>query len=190
MSLSLLLSAARRLAVAANSRAFSAAVPEALWKLGRLNHVAIATPDLVKSASLYKNILGAEISEPQDLPDHGVTTIFVNLGNTKLELLHPLGDKSPIQVKSSRIYKMFQLNFIIISFFNLQSFLDKNKSGGLHHICIEVDNIQNAMKEVKSKGIRCLSEEPRIGAHNKPVLFLHVRLIYQLFSIYTTISTV
>lgn len=150
MSLSLLLSAARRLAVAANSRAFSAAVPEALWKLGRLNHIAIATPDLVKSASLYKNILGAEISEPQDLPDHGVTTIFVNLGNTKLELLHPLGDKSPIQ-----------------------SFLDKNKSGGLHHICIEVDNIQNAMKEVKSKGIRCLSEEPRIGAHNKPVLFLH-----------------
>jgi len=81
------------------SRSFSAAsVPEALWKLGRLNHIAIATPDLAKSASLYKNILGAEISEPQALPDHGVTTIFVNLGNTKLELLHPLGEKSPIQV--------------------------------------------------------------------------------------------
>lgn len=76
----------------------SKAVPQALWKLGRLNHIAIATPDLAKSASLYKNILGADISEPQALPDHGVTTVFVNLGNTKLELLHPLGEKSPIQV--------------------------------------------------------------------------------------------
>lgn len=76
----------------------SKTVPEALWKLGRLNHIAIATPDLAKSASLYKNILGADISEPQPLPDHGVTTIFVNLGNTKLELLHPLGEESPIQV--------------------------------------------------------------------------------------------
>lgn len=128
----------------------SKTVPEALWKLGRLNHIAIATPDLAKSASFYKNILGADISEPQPLPDHGVTTIFVNLGNTKLELLHPLGEKSPIQ-----------------------GFLDKNKSGGLHHICIEVDNIQNAMKEVKANGIRCLTEEPKIGAHNKPVVFLH-----------------
>ena len=77
----------------------SAAVPEALWKLGRLNHVAIATPDLAKSAAMYKNILGAEVSEPQALPEHGVTTIFINLGNTKLELLHPLGEKSPIQVQ-------------------------------------------------------------------------------------------
>jgi len=128
----------------------SGKVPEKLWKLGRLNHIAIATPDLAASSSLYKNILGAEISEPQDLPEHGVTTVFVNLGNTKLELLHPLGEKSPIQ-----------------------GFLDKNKSGGLHHICIEVDNIKNAMKEVKENGIRCLSAEPRIGAHNKPVVFLH-----------------
>lgn len=76
----------------------SKSVPEALWKLGRLNHIAIATPDLAKSASLYKNILGADISEPQHLPNHGVTTVFVNLGNTKIELLHPLGEKSPIQV--------------------------------------------------------------------------------------------
>ena len=76
----------------------SGKVPEKLWKLGRLNHIAIATPDLAASSSLYKNILGAEISEPQDLPEHGVTTVFVNLGNTKLELLHPLGEKSPIQV--------------------------------------------------------------------------------------------
>lgn len=128
----------------------SGKVPEALWKLGRLNHIAIATPDLEKSSSLYKNILGADISEPQALPEHGVTTVFVNLGNTKLELLHPLGEKSPIQ-----------------------GFLDKNKSGGLHHICIEVDNITNAMEEVKKKGIRCLSPQPRIGAHNKPVIFLH-----------------
>ncbi|XP_046650440.1 methylmalonyl-CoA epimerase, mitochondrial-like [Daphnia pulicaria] len=128
----------------------SKSVPEALWKLGRLNHIAIATPDLAKSASLYKNILGADISEPQHLPNHGVTTVFVNLGNTKLELLHPLGEKSPIQ-----------------------GFLDKNKSGGLHHICIEVDNIHNAMKELKAKGIRCLTDEPRIGAHEKPVVFLH-----------------
>jgi len=128
----------------------SGKVPEKLWKLGRLNHIAIATPDLAKSSSLYENILGAEISEPQHLPEHGVTTVFVNLGNTKLELLHPLGEKSPIQ-----------------------GFLDKNKSGGLHHICIEVDNIMNAMDEVKRNGIRCLSPQPRIGAHNKPVVFLH-----------------
>jgi len=125
-------------------------MPETLWKLGRLNHIAIATPDLTQSSSLYKDVLGAEISEPQDLPEHGVTTVFVNLGNTKLELLHPLGEKSPIQ-----------------------GFLDRNKSGGLHHICIEVDNIKNAMEAVKSKGIRCLSPQPRIGAHNKPVVFLH-----------------
>lgn len=99
------------------SRSFSAAsVPEALWKLGRLNHIAIATPDLAKSASLYKNILGAEISEPQALPDHGVTTIFVNLGNTKLELLHPLGEKSPIQVLIQLLlfinYLLFKLNIL------------------------------------------------------------------------------
>lgn len=132
-------------------RTFSTkSVPEAVWKLGRLNHVAIATPNLEKASALYKNVLGAEISEPQALPEHGVTTVFVHLGNTKLELLHPLGEKSPIQ-----------------------GFLDKNKAGGLHHICIEVDDIHSAMKEVKQKGIRCLSEEPRIGAHNKPVVFLH-----------------
>jgi len=131
-------------------RSFSSGkiLPEGLWSLGRLNHIAIATPDLAGSSSLYKNILGAEISEPQDLPEHGVTTVFVNLGNTKLELLHPLGEKSPIQ-----------------------GFLDKNKSGGLHHICIEVDNIEK--EDVKKKGIRCLSAQPRIGAHNKPVVFLH-----------------
>ena len=145
-------------------------MPETLWKLGRLNHIAIATPDLTQSSSLYKDVLGAEISEPQDLPEHGVTTVFVNLGNTKLELLHPLGEKSPIQVG----YLCFNTGNMIINISLIyQGFLDKNKSGGLHHICIEVDNIKNAMEAVKSKGIRCLSPQPRIGAHNKPVVFLH-----------------
>lgn len=94
----------------------SKSVPEALWKLGRLNHIAIATPDLAKSASLYKNILGADISEPQHLPDHGVTTIFVNLGNTKLELLHPLGEKSPIQVVATTAFCLLMLNVKDICF--------------------------------------------------------------------------
>ncbi|KAK2725565.1 hypothetical protein QYM36_000158 [Artemia franciscana] len=96
------------------------------------------------------DILKAEVSEPLDLPEHGVTTVFVNLGNTKLELLYPLGVKSPIQ-----------------------NFLDKNKNGGLHHICIEVDNIDEAVKSIKAKKIRCLSENTKIGAHGKPVMFLH-----------------
>ncbi|KAK2725564.1 methylmalonyl-CoA epimerase, mitochondrial-like [Artemia franciscana] len=125
-------------------------VPETLWNLGKLNHVAIATPDLKASTILYRDILKAEVSEPLDLPEHGVTTVFVNLGNTKLELLYPLGVKSPIQ-----------------------NFLDKNKNGGLHHICIEVDNIDEAVKSIKAKKIRCLSENTKIGAHGKPVMFLH-----------------
>lgn len=87
-------------------RTFSTkSVPEAVWKLGRLNHVAIATPNLEKASALYKNVLGAEISEPQALPEHGVTTVFVHLGNTKLELLHPLGEKSPIQVQHMTQFK-------------------------------------------------------------------------------------
>jgi len=125
-------------------------VPAGLWKLGRLNHVAIACHDLPKAAQFYKDILGAKVSELMPLPEHGVTTVFVELGNSKLELLHPLGDKSPIQ-----------------------SFLNKNASGGMHHVCIEVDNIEQAMRWVRSKNIRCLSEKPSIGAHNKPVVFLH-----------------
>ncbi|KAK3866641.1 hypothetical protein Pcinc_027843 [Petrolisthes cinctipes] len=125
-------------------------VPSTLWKLGRLNHVAIATPNLEASTALYRDVLGAQVSQPEDLPEHGVTTVFVILDNTKLELLYPLGNNSPIQ-----------------------NFLDKNKSGGLHHVCIEVDNIQAAMEEVKAHKVRCLSKEPRIGAHGKPVVFLH-----------------
>ncbi|XP_072790265.1 methylmalonyl-CoA epimerase, mitochondrial isoform X4 [Taeniopygia guttata] len=97
-----------------SSKSFSRNIPSCLWKLGRLNHVAIAVPDLEKAQSLYKDVLGAQVSETVALPEHGVYTVFVELGNTKLELLHPLGEKSPIA-----------------------SFLQKNKTGGMHHICIE-----------------------------------------------------
>ncbi|XP_053810299.1 methylmalonyl-CoA epimerase, mitochondrial isoform X2 [Vidua chalybeata] len=133
-----------------SSKSFSQSIPSCLWKLGRLNHVAIAVPDLEKAQSLYKDVLGAQVSETVALPEHGVYTVFVELGNTKLELLHPLGEKSPIA-----------------------SFLQKNKTGGMHHICIEVDDIKAAMTELKKKKIRVLSEEPKIGAHGKPVIFLH-----------------
>ncbi|CAM5087348.1 methylmalonyl-CoA epimerase, mitochondrial [Chelonia mydas] len=132
------------------SRSLTQKVPCSLWKLGRLNHVAIAVPDLEKAQSFYKSVLGAQVSETVPLPEHGVYTVFVELGNTKLELLHPLGEKSPIS-----------------------GFLQKNKAGGMHHICIEVDDIKAAMAELKEKKIRILSEEPKIGAHGKPVIFLH-----------------
>ncbi|XP_055010598.1 methylmalonyl-CoA epimerase, mitochondrial isoform X2 [Boleophthalmus pectinirostris] len=125
-------------------------VPGAVWKLGRLNHIAIAVPDMEKATSLYRDVLGASVSDKVPLPEHGVYTVFVELGNTKLELLHPLGEKSPIA-----------------------GFLQKNKSGGMHHICIEVDNINAAIVDLKAKNIRTLSAEPRIGAHGKPVMFLH-----------------
>lgn len=121
-----------------------------VWNLGRLNHVAIAVPDLEKARAFYKNVLGAEVSEPVPLPEHGVSVVFVNLGNTKMELLHPLGSDSPIA-----------------------GFLKKNKAGGMHHVCIEVDNINVAVMDLKEKKIRILSEEAKIGAHGKPVIFLH-----------------
>ncbi|PAV67700.1 hypothetical protein WR25_04219 [Diploscapter pachys] len=117
--------------------------------LGKLNHVAIATPDLEKSSQFYKN-LGAKVSDPVPQPEHGVYTVFVELPNSKIELLLPYGDKSPIQ-----------------------AFLTKNKDGGMHHICIEVKDIHKAMKEVKAKGVRTLGEKPKIGAHGKDVIFLH-----------------
>lgn len=120
------------------------------FHIGRLNHVAIAVPDLKKSAEFYEKTLGAKVSAPLDLPEHGVTTIFVELNNTKFELLHPLGQNSPIS-----------------------NFLQKNSSGGIHHVCFEVEDIQVAMKQMKEKGIRCLSTEPKIGAHGLPVVFLH-----------------
>ncbi|XP_047396487.1 methylmalonyl-CoA epimerase, mitochondrial-like [Sciurus carolinensis] len=121
-----------------------------VWNLGRLNHVAIAVPDLEKATGFYKNILGAQVSEVVPLPEHGVSVVFVNLGNTKMELLHPLGNDSPIA-----------------------GFLQKNKAGGMHHICIEVDNINAVMMDLKKMKIRILSEEVKIGAHGKPVIFLH-----------------
>lgn len=119
--------------------------------IGRLNHVAIAVPDLQAAAAVYRDILGAKVGAPQDEPDHGVTVIFIELPNTKIELLHPLGEDSPIN-----------------------GFLDKNPSGGIHHICYEVDDIIAARDKLKTAGARVLGTgEPRIGAHGKPVLFLH-----------------
>lgn len=119
--------------------------------IGRLNHVAIAVPDLEAAAETYRGLLGAKVSAPQAEPDHGVTVVFVELPNTKIELLFPLGDKSPIQ-----------------------AFLDKNPAGGIHHICYEVQDILAARDALKAEGKRVLGDgEPRIGAHGKPVLFLH-----------------
>ncbi|WP_262691584.1 methylmalonyl-CoA epimerase [Kordiimonas aestuarii] len=119
--------------------------------IGRLNHVAIVVPDLAAAAATYQNTLGANVSEPEDLPDHGVTTVFVNLPNTKIELLHPLGEGSPIA-----------------------KFLANNPSGGMHHVCYEVENIYASRDKLKADGMRVLGDgEPKTGAHGKPVLFLH-----------------
>ena len=119
--------------------------------LGRLNHVAIAVPDLAAAVAQYRTMLGAEVTEPQALPEHGVTIVFINLPNTKIELLEPLGEGSPIT-----------------------AFLDKSPSGGMHHVCYEVDDILAARDRLKREGARVLGDgEPKIGAHNKPVLFLH-----------------
>ncbi|MFQ5564818.1 MAG: methylmalonyl-CoA epimerase [Paracoccaceae bacterium] len=119
--------------------------------IGRLNHVAIAVPDLDAAAARYRDTLGADVGAPQDEPGHGVTVVFVALANTKIELLHPLGDNSPIR-----------------------SFLERNPSGGIHHLCYEVDDILAARDRLKAAGARVLgSGEPRTGAHGKPVLFLH-----------------
>ena len=118
--------------------------------IGRLNHVAIAVPDLAAAAQVYEQTLGATVSEPQDEPDHGVTVVFVELPNTKIELLHPLGNNSPIA-----------------------KFLEKNASGGMHHVCYEVDDIIEARDKLVDAGATILGTgEPRIGAHGKPVLFL------------------
>jgi methylmalonyl-CoA/ethylmalonyl-CoA epimerase len=119
--------------------------------IGRLNHVAIAVPDLKKAADMYGKILGAKVSQPVDQPAHGVTVVFVELPNTKIELLHPLGDNSPIA-----------------------GFLQRNASGGIHHVCYEVEDIMAARNRLVAEGVRILGDgKPRIGAHDKPVLFLH-----------------
>ena len=131
------------------SRFNTSSVTGEVWKLGRLNHIAIAVPCLDKAIEFYKGVLGAYVSEVVSLPEHGVSTVFINLGNTKLELLHPLGEKSPIE-----------------------SFLKKKPEGGMHHICIEVNDIKKAISGLNGK-IRTLTKEPKIGAHNKHVIFLH-----------------
>ena len=119
--------------------------------IGRLNHVAIVVPDLEAARGLYRDTLGAKVSEAVDMPAHGVTTVFVELPNTKIELLHPLGEGSPIA-----------------------SFLARNPAGGMHHVCFEVDDILAARDKLKAEGARVIGDgEPKIGAHDKPVLFLH-----------------
>jgi methylmalonyl-CoA/ethylmalonyl-CoA epimerase len=119
--------------------------------IGRLNHVAIAVPDLDAAAAQYRGTLGATVGAPQDEPDHGVTVVFIDLPNTKIELLYPLGDQSPIN-----------------------GFLEKNPAGGIHHICYEVDDIEAARDQLSQNGARVLGDgKPKIGAHGKPVLFLH-----------------
>jgi methylmalonyl-CoA/ethylmalonyl-CoA epimerase len=119
--------------------------------IGRLNHVAIAVKDLARSSAVYRGTLGARVSEPQALPEHGVTVVFVELPNTKIELLEPLGAASPIG-----------------------KFLEKNPDGGIHHVCYEVDDIIAARNRLKAEGARVLGDgEPKIGAHGKPVIFLH-----------------
>jgi len=119
--------------------------------IGKLNHVAIVVPDLAAAATLYRDTLGAVVSEPVPLPEHGVTVIFVELSNSKIELLEPLGDASPIA-----------------------RFLDKNPAGCMHHLCYEVEDIIAARDLLTAAGARVLGNgEPKNGAHNKPVLFLH-----------------
>ena len=119
--------------------------------IGRLNHVAIAVRDIAKAAKVYKETLGAEVTAQVPQPDHGVTTVFINLPNTKIELLEPLGEGSPIN-----------------------KFLEKNPDGGIHHVCYEVPDIKAARDTLKAQGARVLGDgEPKIGAHGKPVLFLH-----------------
>ena len=119
--------------------------------IGRLNHIAIAVPDLAAASATYREVLGAKVSDPVDLPDHGVTTVFVELPNTKIELLQPLGSDSPIA-----------------------GFLARNPSGGIHHVCHEVEDILAARDHLLREGARVLGDgEPKTGAHGKPVLFLH-----------------
>jgi methylmalonyl-CoA/ethylmalonyl-CoA epimerase len=119
--------------------------------IGRLNHVAIAVKDLAAATAVYKNTLGAEVTEPLPQPEHGVTVVFITLPNTKIELLEPLGEGSPIA-----------------------KFLERNPDGGIHHVCYEVDDIIAARDRLKAQGARVLGDgNPKIGAHGKPVLFLH-----------------
>ena len=119
--------------------------------IGRLNHVAIAVKDIGKATAIYKNALGAKVTAPEEQPEHGVTVVFVELPNTKIEFLEPLGENSPIA-----------------------KYLEKNPDGGIHHVCYEVEDILAARDHLKAQGARVLGDgNPKIGAHGKPVLFLH-----------------
>ena len=119
--------------------------------IGKLNHIAIAVPNLLEAANTYKNILGAKVGAPIKQQEHGVTVIFVDLPNSKLELISPLGESSPIE-----------------------NFLKKNPNGGIHHICFEVEDIQKSIKKLKNEGAQVLGTgEAKIGAHGKPVVFIH-----------------
>lgn len=119
--------------------------------IGNLNHVAIAVSDIESAAAVYRDTLGATVTAPQDLPEHGVTTVFVELPNTKIELLQALGENSPIA-----------------------RFVEKNPNGGIHHLCYEVDDIESAMEQLEAQGATVLGDgKPKIGAHGKPVVFLH-----------------
>lgn len=119
--------------------------------IGRLNHVAVVVPDLAAATRTYRDGLGASVSEPRDLPEHGVTVVFVTLPNSKVELMQPFGDASPVA-----------------------AFLDRNPQGGMHHVCFEVEDLRAARDWLVGQGLRVLgSGEPRIGAHGNPVLFLH-----------------
>lgn len=124
--------------------------------IGKLNHVAIAVPDIAAARTHYRDILGAQVSAPLDLPEHGVTTVFVELPNTKIELIHPLGDDSP-----------------------LRQFLTRHPGGGMHHVCYEVEDIHAARDALAAAGVRVLGDGvPRPGAHGKPVLFLHPKAFH------------
>ncbi len=124
--------------------------------IGKLNHVAIAVPDLERAATTYREILGAQVSEPHPLPEQGVTVVFVELSNTRVELLEPLGEASPIA-----------------------RYLERNPEGGIHHVCYEVEDIIAARDRLAAAGMRILGNgEPKIGAHGKPVLFLHPKDLF------------
>ena len=117
----------------------------------KLNHVAIIVPDLMEAKLLYSDVLGAKVSSIKHLPEHGVSTVFVTLGNTKIELLHPLGDESPVS-----------------------NFLDQNPNGSVHHLCYEVEDLDGAIEKLLDKGLRVLGDgKPKEGAHGNPVIFLH-----------------
>ena len=119
--------------------------------IGKLNHIAIAVPNINEAAEQYRSIFGAKVSEPVEQPDHGVTTIFIDLGNTKIELLQVLGEDSPIE-----------------------KFMDKNPKGGMHHICLEVEDINQAVEKLNTHEVSITGAgKPRTGAHGKPVVFLH-----------------